>query len=793
MRKLQLYVNNTRLDLFKDETVTINNSIQNVKDPAKIFADFTQTFTVPASKPNNKIFKHYYIPDIANGFDARNKVDALISINSIPFKKGFVTLTGVEMRNNKPYAYKITFYGETVSLKTTLGDDKLGALLKLEDYDLPYNSATVKARLQSASGPILCPLITSGASNDNNDLRRSRLFYNSQTITNGTGNLKYDSSKTNGVLYSDLKYAIRIHEIIDAIQDEYPSLDFSEDFFSTANLEYYNLHLWLQRKKGSVQEDAQENLNPSPVTGFGIPGTQTKTNMVNSAGLQIFGTDLPTITQTLILNTSSSEPYDVIVYRGTDIFASFSNQSGNQSYDKGDLGIMTAGIYTITIFSASQIVFTNASSIGIKWDLSGYNQGGGSGWAETWVIASFTASATFTFAIQAQIPDIKIIDFLTSIFNMFNLTAYFDDRPLLADGTENINYRKIRVQKLEQFYTNNVQVWDISQFVETDSRQINVALPYNEISFKYSGNDTILAKQYEQLNGKPFGAEEYVGTGEQLTAPNSTYTITIPQEHVMFERLVDVNNTLVYPNNETTVQYGYFVDDNQDAILGKPLLFYPIRQVNGTAISFFDGTNVSSIDDYFIPSNSLNLTPTNDSTNLNFFPEINEFTTSTGFDQTLFSNNYQTYIQDIFDNKRRLIKVKAILPVNVILKFNLNDTFVIQNVQYKINTIKINLNNGKSDIELLNNFAQIYALLTNVSYQNVARDVYYNSIIGRASNLAIGNVIYGDVGLTQTLGAGTYSQLGSAQVTTHCAESNKAMSMTLNSSGAITAISCNII
>ena len=789
MRKLQLYVNNTRLDLFKDETVTINNSIQNVKDPAKIFADFTQTFTVPASKPNNKIFKHYYIPDIANGFDARNKVDALISINSIPFKKGFVTLTGVEMRNNKPYAYKITFYGETVSLKTTLGDDKLGALLKLEDYDLPYNSATVKARLQSASGPILCPLITSGASNDNNDLRRSRLFYNSQTITNGTGNLKYDASKTNGVLYTDLKYAIRIHEIIDAIQDEYPSLDFSEDFFSTANLEYYNLHLWLQRKKGSVQEDAQQNLSPSPVTGFGIPGTQTKTNMVNSAGLQIFGTDLPTITQTLILNTSSSDPYDVIVYRGTDIFASFSNQSGNQSYDKSDLGIMTAGIYTITIFSATQIVFTNASSIGIKWDLSGYNQGGGSGWAETWVIASFTASATFTFAIQAQIPDIKIIDFLTSIFNMFNLTAYFDDRPLLADGTENINYRKIRVQKLEQFYTNNVQVWDISQFVETDSRQINVALPYNEISFKYSGNDTILAKQYEQLNGKPFGAEEYVGTGEQLTAPNSTYTITIPQEHVMFERLIDVNNTLVYPNNETTVQYGYFVDDNQDAILGKPLLFYPIRQVNGTAISFFDGTNVSSIDDYFIPSNSLNLTPTNDSTNLNFFPEINEFTTSTGFDQTLFSNNYQTYIQDIFDNKRRLIKVKAILPVNVILKFNLNDTFVIQNVQYKINTIKINLNNGKSDIELLNNFAQIYALLTNVSYQNIARDVYYNSIIGRASNLVVGNVIYGDVGLTQTLGAGTYTQLGSAQVTTHCAVSFS-MSMTLDSSGAITAISC---
>ena len=110
MQKLQLYVNNQRVDLFKDEQVSFNQSIQNIKDPAKIFTEFTQTFTIPASKTNNIIFQHYYNYDIQDGFDARDKVEALIELNNITFQRGYVTLTGTELKNNQIYAYKITFF-----------------------------------------------------------------------------------------------------------------------------------------------------------------------------------------------------------------------------------------------------------------------------------------------------------------------------------------------------------------------------------------------------------------------------------------------------------------------------------------------------------------------------------------------------------------------------------------------------------------------------------------------------------------------------------------------------------
>ena len=73
MQSIQLYIEGQRVDMFKDESVSITQSIQNVKDIAKVFTEFTKTFTLPASKANNKIFKHYYNFDITGGFDARIK------------------------------------------------------------------------------------------------------------------------------------------------------------------------------------------------------------------------------------------------------------------------------------------------------------------------------------------------------------------------------------------------------------------------------------------------------------------------------------------------------------------------------------------------------------------------------------------------------------------------------------------------------------------------------------------------------------------------------------------------
>ena len=39
-REVQLFISDTRVDLFKDETISITDTIQNVSDISKIFTHF---------------------------------------------------------------------------------------------------------------------------------------------------------------------------------------------------------------------------------------------------------------------------------------------------------------------------------------------------------------------------------------------------------------------------------------------------------------------------------------------------------------------------------------------------------------------------------------------------------------------------------------------------------------------------------------------------------------------------------------------------------------------------------
>ena len=782
MQKLQLYISDQRIDLFKDEQVSFNQSIQNIKDPAKIFTEFTQTFTVPASKANNQVFEHYYNFNIVGGFDARNKVDANIELNNVAFKQGYARLEGVDMKLNKVYAYRITFFGQTVNIKDILREDKLGNLSDLNQYNLNYDAATVKARLQSASGPILCPLITSGASGE-----ESRLFYNSNSSahTNDTGNLYYHTGggqHDHGVLYSDLKYAIRLYEIVEAIKVTYPSLVFTDDFFSTSNAEFYNLHMWLHRKKGSVAPAEQVAAFPTLVTGFGLP--QTYTGMIDSSGLQINANYLPSILQQLTINTSSTDSYDVIINRNGTVWFTASNLTGNSLFDEGDMGFMDAATYTVIIRTTTNITFSL-----IEWDLAGYQPTSPPvGWAETYDITNFAATATFQFVITEQIPDMKIIDFLTGIFRMFNLTAYY------VSNRQDADYGKIKVQKLDDFYLAGSS-YDISEYVDTTTSQVNVALPYKEISFSYEGTGTLLALQYEQLQGKSWGAEKFTGNatvGNNFDGPNPIYKVVLPFEHIQMERLVNVNPNLAAP--QTTIQYGYFVDDNLEAYFGKPLIFYPILQsgVGTTEISFRDSaTTHSPLTSYFVPSNSLSLSSATSTINTNFYLETNEYSLDTTFTGTLFEEHYLEYIQDIFNSKRRLTKLKAYLPLKIIYNLNMNDKVVINNQGYLINNLTTNLNTGESSMELLNDDTTNFLTLTNIGpFGNTIYTYFYSSLIGNAENLAIGNVIYTDSALTTTLVAGTYYQTGSTASTTFCTTSSDEGVMVVNSSGAITSLSC---
>ena len=659
--------------MFKDESVSITDTIQNVKDIGKIFTAFSRTFSLPATRINNKIFKHYYNFDIVGGFDARIKKNSNIELNSLPFKDGKIKLEGVDLKDNKPHTYRITFFGSTVTLKDLLGDDKLQSL-DLTDYDKEYSFTAVRSALtfdpNAVGVDVVVPLIS----------HTKRLFYDSGSHTDsGEGNLYYDTGHTqdlHGVLWSDLKYAIRIDKIIQAIGVKY-GLTFSDDFFNSSNEHYYNLFLWLHRKKGDVEN--LSGVNQSIVDGWlgtiGSPDA-TLTQIVSATTMRVTGDPTRYLGYSLTFTSTTTNNYKISLQKdGVEVYNTGTVTQG-VTMNQNDFNL-EQGDYTAYVESDDDISFSE-----VEWDIL-YNLGGGSQATSNYATGIYNHTSTFDFSISQQIPEMKTIDFLTGIFKTFNLTAYVDK----LNGN-------IIVKTLDDFYSDG-GVYDITKYVDNSKGSVNIALPFREINFEHEDTKTFLASKHNQLFGKVWGKESYVG-GEKLDG--GIYNIKTPFSQLKYEHLVNIAT-----GSNTDVQVGYFVDDNQESYFGKPLIFYPIRQTNATPISFLT-TPTSHVQQtiYNIPSNSVALSRSTSKKNINFYNELNEYSGDNDFTDTLFEMYYKNYITSVFNPKNRITKVSAYLPMKILLNYTLADRFILGDHQYKINSITTNFKSGKSEIELLN-------------------------------------------------------------------------------------------
>jgi hypothetical protein len=150
---------------------------------------------------------------------------------------------------------------------------------------------------------------------------------------------------------------------------------------------------------------------------------------------------------------------------------------------------------------------------------------------------SFNITSNIPFVISQQIPKIGVIDFLTGLFKMFNLVAEVEE-----DGT-------IYVDTLDTYYAaiasggkrSQDAPYDISEFVDVSSSNVNPALPFSEIDYLYKDTGTILAKKYNELVNKDWGAINYID--DQVPTDRFTggiYKVEVPFHHAQFERLTDL-------------------------------------------------------------------------------------------------------------------------------------------------------------------------------------------------------------------------------------------------------------
>ena len=690
MLALQIYINGLRADTFKDESVSITQSIQNVRDVGKIFTDFTQSFNLPASKNNNKIFKHFYNFNIDGGFDARTKVTTKLELNFLEFKTGVLQLNGVKMKNNQANSYNVTFFGNTINLKTLIAEDKLD-VLDLSAFDHTYSKTEVKSALSSnthiGSGAVVYPLIQALG---------NRYVFNSDSSDTGAYNVAYrnsgNGSQNTGVNYQDLKPAIRLQEVIDAIEARY-NITFSSDFFNNSE-PFASLYLWLSRNKGRIGTNTEGEqvltklvgnwqLSGSNNFAFNLSNTTWSVN-INSADNIIYAANLSIVPSDVTVVYSMYAIDNVSGIR----LAEAANVSGSNPLSF-TLDENTTANYEIQwiVESTSALTFTPTLEL-TAIDI--LNAGGGT---NNYVVNGGTNDTLGFVYINQNVPDLKIIDLLTGLFQTFNLTAFINDQNI------------IEVKTLDSFYSLGTS-YNITSSVEINNSDINMALPYNDIQFKFQEPDSFLAINFNRINNQVFGDLLSPPSRDTSIDVGTKYTIELPFAKMVYERLSDQNTSSSLTNKQSEIQWGWSANEDQESDLTKPLLFYNVNQTISSAdskLSFKDGvsaTQASGLTTFNRPSN-VNL---NSSQTINFGSELDEYT-GTINTQSLFNNYYSTYISDVFNIKRRITKVKAYLPLSILLNYNLNDKFIINDISYKINTVKTNMLTGESNLELLNDLS----------------------------------------------------------------------------------------
>lgn len=702
MRKLQLYIGYDRVDLFKDESVSLTQTIKNVKDISKVFTEFTQTFAVPASSVNNKIFKHYYNSNIEFGFDARIKVDARIELNDLPFKEGKISLQGVELKNNLAHTYKITFFGNTVNLKDILSDDQLSGLSFSTFFNKEYSFDDVRFYMQpGATTQMIVPIIT----------HTNRLFYDSANASvfdpEATINNVYPhGTSQDGVSYTQFKYAVNVPDIITAIEDRY-NITFSSDFFKdNTNEKFSKLYMWLHRKSGDVEVPGQVKaiyeINQDFVLTSPLPTAYitTEQNGIITIAAPIGVT--PAKIRFFVSPTGSALPYNMQMLRNGAVVVEKINVTGLQVLElsAGSFGTIDNAAYQLQISGVNINVAAGSLIARVDWlELGGTPF---VGFDEYKNAATFSTNQVPQFNINQQIPKMKIIDFLSGLFNMFNLTAYVDEV-----GT-------IVVRTLDSYYAASTNIYNIDEYLDTTKSTTDIALPFNKVNFTYKGLGSFLVKQFNQLNNTLWGGLTFALDGNIYDAPSEPYKIELPFEHFQYERLYDAGTT---PPASTDIQWGYSVNESQQPYIGEPLLFYahPIAyDANNTEFRVRDpfGSGIDDLQSYYIPSNSLEVDPTISKVNIHFQAELNEYlanepTTTTPalsaqFTDTLFETEYKTYIKEVFNTRNRLTKVTAYLPMKVYYNLKLNDKIEMRQQTYKINSMKTDLTTGKTEFELLN-------------------------------------------------------------------------------------------
>ena len=645
-----------RLDLFDDEKIVINSSVQNVSDIASVHSDYSQSFVVPASTHNNQILEHWYNSDVNSLQDNRIRRKARIEIDHIPFKTGNLQLEKANIKNKRIESYTLQFFGDLVSLKDTLGEASLNTL-DLSAYSFEYNLANVSDLVSfDFDSAIKFPLITS----------KNLWSY-------GDGGTYDITDPAKAFYFTELFPAIKVKELFNTIENQF-GITFTSDFLS--NDRFTNLFLWLKNQEIKVE-------GTQPYIGY--TNTTTVLDFTNTTDSVIFDLDNNILNivdfnnngfkyqyglSIDVASTSSASNYYIQIFKNGTLLSTITG-SGDYyfgsaiSYQVADFGDQ----YTFKAWSETSMSFD--FNVGLSVNIAGLFYPLYFGWG------NITTPSLIN--LNQFLPDIKITDFISGILKQFNLTCV---------PTSDTNYI---IEPLDTWYSEG-NIYDITEYTDTESIDVERVQLYKAIKFVHQQSESFINRQFYAFNGYEYGDIKI-----DLGFDGSEYNIELPFENLLFQRF-----------SASKVQVGYCINNSFNDYVPKPILLYKyLWQNTDVDMNITDGATTFNLTSYQPFGQDVRYGSQDIS--LNFRNDLSTLLDKY-MDNNSYSLYYQSYLLNLYNKKNRITTIKTNLPLSILTRLKLNDRLVIRDKRYIINDYQADLTSGDVQFKLLNDFRFIDTL-----------------------------------------------------------------------------------
>lgn len=665
MRDVQIYIEGKRLELFNDEKIEINSSVQNIQDIAKVFTDFSQSFTVPASTINNQIFQHFYQSDVNATIDHQIRREAKIEIDLTTFRTGKIQIEKSNLKNGSVESYTLTFYGDIVTLSDLIGDEKMNTL-DLSAYSHLYTGSEVQSRIT-----------------DNGDLDvRYPLVSSLRAWENSGGGVNDITQTAHAIAYTELFPAIKISRLFQAIEAKY-DIDFQGLFLTDKRFTECFMHLKNKAEfKFRTAFQRVDLTSTSPTNSyFNLTTDSLHIQYIDPAIATVDAdTSYHKISVLIPYVSTSAITYYIDVYEngvyqttvvkngtGTEYILEYDNQAG---LDK---------LITLNISSD----FPMTLRVDMVYDQTYYindQYGNPSVPANRLRIGYGTNQSLIgTVDLSATMPDMKIADFITGILKKFNLTCY------------GLSPYVFQIEPLEDWYKKG-RILNITPYTDIDSVDIERIKIYKEISFAHEVSQSFTNTEFYDTFGRYYGDLQQAYNYE-----SSEYQVKVPFENLLFQKFTG-----------TDLQVGYYLDKTFAPYIPKPSLMY-LEELKTCSFKFDNGSTTPTITTY--RPFGQDLTYNNFKWSLNFGADISTLYNVVN-PNSLYSVYYSGYLNNLYARKNRMYTYKTKLPVSILTSLRLNDRLIIRDKRYIINEMKSELTSGDVTFVLILDFRAMNAITT---------------------------------------------------------------------------------